>query len=128
MILYCSHHRYSLTHCTSFHSPHFSKTALGKVTMEHDTDNSVTLLLPVLSFVYPSIAAPSAQFIQARNYRPILDSHLFFSHLLVLSPEFLLHEFLPRETQLVSRSSGLPSPRDICNNLLTPLRPSPALW
>lgn len=42
--------------------------------MEHDMDNSVTILLPVLSFVYPSTAAPSARFIQARNYRPILDS------------------------------------------------------
>lgn len=79
MSLYHSHHIYSLTHCTSFHSPHFSEAALGKVTMQHDMDNSVTILLPVLSFVYPSIAAPSARFIQARNYRPILDSHLFSS-------------------------------------------------
>lgn len=72
MSLYCSHHFYSLTHCTSFHSPHFSEAALGKVTMEHDMDNSVTTLLPVLSFFYPSIAAPSAQFIQAETTGPYL--------------------------------------------------------
>lgn len=49
--------------------------------------------------VYPS------QKLQAHTWL----SPLFFSHLLVLSPEFLLHEFLPRETQLVSPSSRLPS-------------------
>ena len=49
--------------------------------------------------VYPS------QKLQAHTWL----SPPFFSQVLILSPEFLLHEFLPRETQLVSPSSRLPS-------------------
>lgn len=118
MSLWFSHHIHSLIHRTHFHPPPFLESVLKKVTIDHDIENSVTVPLLVISFFVPSVAS-SIQLTLGRNFSSTLDTHLLFSPLLVIFPNFLLRKFLLEEMQLFLPSVrvSIISSLDYCKNL-----------